>query len=94
MSKKPYRFPHALGVDSAVSRIESGLGDIAREYSLTVQRKSRTDFFLHRMGADITVEITNDCVNVTVDLAWVVERTGIRIKIEEGINSRLPPLLR
>jgi len=93
MAEKTYRFPHAIGKESASQRLEATIESLSRQYGLARAELPDGATALRRTGVDAVVRFHEDAVEVAVDLNWFLEKT-IRERIEDALHKGFPPLLR
>jgi putative polyhydroxyalkanoate system protein len=93
MAAKTYRFPHALGRDAAIRRLEPAIAQIAGQYGLGRSDAPDGSLALRRTGVDAQVRVGETEVEVAVELNWFLEKT-VRERIEDALHKDFAPLLR
>ncbi len=93
MASKIYRFPHALGRQVAMFRLESAIDGLASQYGLNRVDTADGTLTLQRTGVDASIQVGDAEVEVAVELNWFLEKT-FRDRIEDSLHKDFPPLLR
>ncbi|HOU53462.1 MAG TPA: polyhydroxyalkanoic acid system family protein [Myxococcota bacterium] len=91
MGKRNYRFTHALGKDEALRRVAPMAENLARKYMMKVTPNA-TGFDLSGKGTSATVVVTDDAVEVTMDLPFVIEKLA-GDQIDRELNYKVPKAL-
>jgi len=91
VGKRNYRFTHALGKDEALRRVAPMAENLARKYMMKVTPNA-TGFDLSGKGTSATVVVTDDAVEVTMDLPFVIEKLA-GDQIDRELNYKVPKAL-
>ncbi len=86
-------FPHHAAPDRVCTELEKDLQAQAIEHGLDLSRPCPRTYRLKRTGAELTFEVTESVLKVSVDLSWFVPG-GIKKRVLDGLNDGLPKLLR
>jgi putative polyhydroxyalkanoate system protein len=91
MGSKTYRYTHTLGREEALKRALPMADNLARKYMM--QRSNTPEgFYLKGKGAEATVVVTEDAIEVTMDLSFLIEKIA-GAQIESELNYKVPKAL-
>lgn len=91
MGVKTYKYPHALGKAEAMKRAAPMAENLAKKYMM---KSTPTDsgFDLAGKGTSAKVVITDDSIEITMELPFVIEKIAGN-QIESELNYKVPKAL-
>lgn len=91
MAVKTYRYTHTLGKEEATKRAAPMADNLARKYMMK-REDTPEGFHLNGKGADAKVVITDDAIELTVELSFLVEKLA-RDTLEKELDYKVPKAL-
>ena len=91
MAKKTYTYPHSLGREEALKRTLPMADALARKYMMK-REDTPEGFHLTGKGAETWVTVTDEAIEVTMELSFLIEKLA-GSQIESELNYKVPKAL-